>query len=81
MPHCPCIFKSYRAVEIGKVVIKLYLLALMFHRLEEVAMLCRQFDIPHLINNAYGIQSSKCMHLIQQVNIDATLLLCWPPIY
>ena len=22
--------------------------------------------IPHLINNAYGVQSSKCMHLIQE---------------
>ncbi|XP_052773965.1 O-phosphoseryl-tRNA(Sec) selenium transferase-like [Mya arenaria] len=35
-------------------------------RLEEVAVLCKKFTIPHLINNAYGLQSSKCTHLIQQ---------------
>ncbi|KAJ8382081.1 hypothetical protein SKAU_G00028590 [Synaphobranchus kaupii] len=23
-------------------------------------------DIPHIVNNAYGVQSSKCMHLIEQ---------------
>lgn len=32
--------------------------------LEEIAELCQQRGIPHLINNAYGTQSSKCMHLI-----------------
>lgn len=26
-----------------------------------------KYDIPHVVNNAYGVQSSKCMHLIQQV--------------
>jgi len=36
-------------------------------RLEEVAVICSEFGIPHLVNNAYGVQSSKCMHLIQQV--------------
>ena len=35
-------------------------------KLEEVAMLCAEFEIPHLVNNAYGLQSSKCMHLIEQ---------------
>ncbi|XP_077357353.1 O-phosphoseryl-tRNA(Sec) selenium transferase [Festucalex cinctus] len=35
-------------------------------RLEELAMLCDKYDIPHIVNNAYGVQSSKCMHLIQQ---------------
>lgn len=34
--------------------------------LPEVGELCKKFDIPHLVNNAYGAQSSKCMHLIQQ---------------
>jgi len=43
-------------------------------RLEEVAKLCKDFDVPHLVNNAYGVQSSKCMHLIQQVR--ACLLAC-----
>ncbi|XP_020779568.2 O-phosphoseryl-tRNA(Sec) selenium transferase [Boleophthalmus pectinirostris] len=35
-------------------------------RLEELASLCSKHDIPHVVNNAYGVQSSKCMHLIQQ---------------
>ncbi|NXD06452.1 SPCS transferase, partial [Nothocercus nigrocapillus] len=35
-------------------------------RLEELAVICASYDIPHIVNNAYGIQSSKCMHLIQQ---------------
>ncbi|XP_001624438.2 O-phosphoseryl-tRNA(Sec) selenium transferase [Nematostella vectensis] len=35
-------------------------------RLEEVARLCKDKAVPHVINNAYGVQSSKCMHLIQQ---------------
>ncbi|XP_027056391.1 O-phosphoseryl-tRNA(Sec) selenium transferase-like [Pocillopora damicornis] len=35
-------------------------------RLEEVAKLCKEQNVPHIVNNAYGVQSSKCMHLIQQ---------------
>ncbi|XP_039677734.1 O-phosphoseryl-tRNA(Sec) selenium transferase isoform X2 [Perca fluviatilis] len=35
-------------------------------RLEELAALCAKHNIPHIVNNAYGVQSSKCMHLIQQ---------------
>uniref|UniRef100_A0A2K6SZN9 O-phosphoseryl-tRNA(Sec) selenium transferase n=1 Tax=Saimiri boliviensis boliviensis TaxID=39432 RepID=A0A2K6SZN9_SAIBB len=35
-------------------------------RLEELAVICANFGIPHIVNNAYGVQSSKCMHLIQQ---------------
>eukprot|EP00062_Callorhinchus_milii_P004981 gi/632943966/ref/XP_007887242.1/ PREDICTED: O-phosphoseryl-tRNA(Sec) selenium transferase [Callorhinchus milii] len=35
-------------------------------RLEELAKICSKYDIPHIVNNAYGVQSSKCMHLIQQ---------------
>ncbi|XP_037092822.1 O-phosphoseryl-tRNA(Sec) selenium transferase-like isoform X2 [Pollicipes pollicipes] len=35
-------------------------------RLEELSALCRDHAIPHVINNAYGVQSSKCMHEIQQ---------------
>ena len=30
-------------------------------------MICANYGIPHIVNNAYGVQSSKCMHLIQQV--------------
>ncbi|XP_069487968.1 O-phosphoseryl-tRNA(Sec) selenium transferase isoform X2 [Ambystoma mexicanum] len=35
-------------------------------RIEELAVLCSKYSIPHIVNNAYGVQSSKCMHLIQQ---------------
>ncbi|CAB1351353.1 unnamed protein product [Coregonus sp. 'balchen'] len=35
-------------------------------RLEKLAILSAKYDIPHVVNNAYGVQSSKCMHLIQQ---------------
>ncbi|XP_035639916.1 O-phosphoseryl-tRNA(Sec) selenium transferase isoform X2 [Oncorhynchus keta] len=35
-------------------------------RLEELATISAKYDIPHVVNNAYGVQSSKCMHLIQQ---------------
>ncbi|XP_067935785.1 O-phosphoseryl-tRNA(Sec) selenium transferase-like [Watersipora subatra] len=33
---------------------------------EGIAKLCSNYGIPHLLNNAYGVQSSKCMHVIQQ---------------
>lgn len=35
-------------------------------RLEEIGMICKKYGVPHLVNNAYGLQSSKCIHLIQQ---------------
>ncbi|CAL1529704.1 unnamed protein product [Lymnaea stagnalis] len=35
-------------------------------RLEEIGIICKENNIPHLVNNAYGLQSSKCTHLIQQ---------------
>ncbi|XP_053560060.1 LOW QUALITY PROTEIN: O-phosphoseryl-tRNA(Sec) selenium transferase [Bombina bombina] len=35
-------------------------------RLEELAVICAKYDVPHIVNNAYGVQSSICMHLIQQ---------------
>ncbi|XP_047128786.1 O-phosphoseryl-tRNA(Sec) selenium transferase isoform X1 [Hydra vulgaris] len=37
-------------------------------RLEEVAIICKKLSVVHIVNNAYGVQSSKCMHLIQQAN-------------
>jgi O-phospho-L-seryl-tRNASec:L-selenocysteinyl-tRNA synthase len=37
-------------------------------RVEELAVLCKKYDIFHLINNAYGLQSSKSTHLINQVS-------------
>ena len=33
-----------------------------------VGQLCKQFKIPHIVNNAYGLQSSKCSHLINEAN-------------
>lgn len=41
-------------------------------RIPEVAQLCLKYDVPHIINNAYGLQSSKCIHLIQEVQCDGT---------
>lgn len=31
-----------------------------------VAKICHTHSIPHIINNAYGLQSTKCIHLIQE---------------
>jgi len=38
-----------------------------FHRLEEISKLCMKHDVPHIVNNAYGLQMSNCVHLLQQV--------------
>jgi O-phospho-L-seryl-tRNASec:L-selenocysteinyl-tRNA synthase len=35
-------------------------------KIEEIAALCKKHDIFHLINNAYGLQSSKLCHVINQ---------------
>ncbi|XP_076043394.1 sec synthetase isoform X2 [Oratosquilla oratoria] len=35
-------------------------------KLEEVSKLCATAGVPHLINNAYGVQATKCMHHIEQ---------------
>ena len=35
-------------------------------KIEEIAALCKKYEIFHLINNAYGLQSSKCCHVINQ---------------
>ncbi|XP_042209526.1 O-phosphoseryl-tRNA(Sec) selenium transferase-like isoform X2 [Homarus americanus] len=34
-------------------------------KLEQVAALCAEFKVPHLVNNAYGLQSYKCLHHIE----------------
>jgi len=31
-----------------------------------VGQICKQYNIPHIVNNAYGLQSSKCCHLINE---------------
>lgn len=33
---------------------------------DDVAKLCLDYDVPHIINNAYGVQDNKCCHLIEQ---------------
>ena len=37
-----------------------------FCRLPEISVLCSERNIAHVVNNAYGVQASKCMHLIQE---------------
>jgi len=34
----------------------------------EVGKICSEFDIAHIVNNAYGLQSSKCCHLISETH-------------
>lgn len=36
-------------------------------RLNEIGEICTRFDVPHVVNNAYGLQSTKCTHLIETV--------------
>lgn len=31
-----------------------------------VAEICGKLGVPHIVNNAYGVQSSKCMHIIEE---------------
>ena len=31
-----------------------------------VAEICHRLGIPHVVNNAYGVQSSKCMHILEE---------------
>jgi len=48
--------------------------------IEGIAKLCDRYHISHLVNNAYGVQSSKCMHVIQQASrvgrLDAFVQSC-----
>jgi len=32
--------------------------------LVKVALLCSKYKVPHVVNNAYGVQSRKCCHLL-----------------
>lgn len=36
--------------------------------LEQIAALCSRHGIPHLVNNAYGLQSARLMHLIHEAS-------------
>ena len=31
-----------------------------------VAEICHKLNIPHVVNNAYGVQSTKCMHILEE---------------
>ncbi|CAL1132980.1 unnamed protein product [Cladocopium goreaui] len=33
--------------------------------IDEVAVLAKDLNVPHVINNAYGLQCSKCTHLVE----------------
>lgn len=33
-------------------------------RIVEIGQLCKQYNVPHIVNNAYGVQSSKSVHLL-----------------
>lgn len=33
---------------------------------QKISEICKIFDIPHVINNAYGLQCSKIMHMIKE---------------
>ena len=37
-------------------------------KVEEIAVLAKKYEIFHVINNAYGLQSSKCTHIINQAS-------------
>ncbi|CAK8692903.1 unnamed protein product [Clavelina lepadiformis] len=49
-------------------------------KLEEIAQICKDKEIPHIVNNAYGVQLSKCMHLLNQASkfgrVDAFVQSC-----
>lgn len=32
---------------------------------EQIAKLCLQYNVPHVINNAYGLQCNKCVHSVE----------------
>uniref|UniRef100_A0A6B2L3K0 O-phosphoseryl-tRNA(Sec) selenium transferase n=2 Tax=Arcella intermedia TaxID=1963864 RepID=A0A6B2L3K0_9EUKA len=37
-----------------------------YDRVIEIAQLCQKYNISHVINNAYGLQDTKCTHLINE---------------
>ena len=38
--------------------------------------MCAEYNVPHVVNNAYGVQSSKCLHLIEEVCARACVCVC-----
>lgn len=43
---------------------------------EDIAGICKKYDIFHLINNAYGLQSSKATHIINQASREGRVDVC-----
>lgn len=39
---------------------------LIIDRVADIALTCKDMQIPHVINNAYGVQSSKLMHFVNE---------------
>ncbi len=37
-------------------------------KIDEIAVICKKNNLFHLVNNAYGLQSTKCSHLINQAS-------------
>ncbi|OMJ25459.1 O-phosphoseryl-tRNA(Sec) selenium transferase [Smittium culicis] len=35
-------------------------------RLVQVSTICKNYNIPHLVNNAYGVQSTRCLGLLSE---------------
>ena len=36
------------------------------HSIAAIAAVCDRHNLPHVVNNAYGVQSTKCMHVINE---------------
>jgi O-phospho-L-seryl-tRNASec:L-selenocysteinyl-tRNA synthase len=37
-----------------------------YDKIEELSRICKEFNVAHVINNAYGLQDSKISHLINE---------------
>lgn len=45
-------------------------------KIPEIAALCKAKNLPHVVNNAYGVQCSKYTHLVN----EGSLLFFRPPL-
>ena len=59
--------KTIAAIIIVPAPLILSLFSRSLSRLVEVGQICKTYGIPHFVNNAYGVQSTKCMHIIEEV--------------
>lgn len=63
-----CYFRSVCARVCGPVLIAVHA-CLRSHRLHAITQLCHEFGVPLLVNNAYGVQSVRCMRVIDNVGM------------